>query len=416
MRGGRNKITFETWRDRFAEKGVVLTSIAHFKGRPKFFIQCEVHGQQEIRCAINKHVCKLCAAEEASNQKKRSFSHFLTLAVAKYGDKFEYNEASFSGMKASVDVRCGKHGWFSTLASAHVFNQKTGCPQCGMDALKAMTKIKDGEKVCNNCKEKKSVELFPSFMRAKKGKTVAPICLDCKRDKDRVRAKRLYAEKDAGYIAAQQKARQKNLAAKIEQKQERDAAWMLANIGAHSLVHWHTCSKCSKQTQFKNTTHDHEMCVKCISVERFRGRKMTKKELNCVDCNTLIYGTAAAKRCVKCARKKARRDKRKADKIRGTSTHSIAQRARKKGVVIEPISRMYVYKRDAFMCYVCGIKVVLSKTYRPDQATLDHVIPLSKGGPHTYANLKTCCHSCNAAKSDKDVAQHIRVPMQLTLV
>lgn len=409
------KMAFDLYQERYKQKGINLIGVRYEGTIRKFAILCEYHGEQLISRG-SKHACPQCARKSTSKKMRSDFSHFLTLAKAKYGDKFEYNEASFSGMKASIDVRCGKHGWFSTLASAHVFNQKTGCPQCGMDALKAMTTIKDGKKVCNKCSQEKTIKEFPSCITKAKGFRVMSKCLDCKRDADRVRAKRLYAEKDAGYIAAQQKARQKNLAAKIEQKQKRDAAWMLANIGAHSLVHWHTCSKCSKQTQFKNTTHDHEMCVKCISVERFRGRKMTKKELNCVDCNTLIYGTAAAKRCAKCARKKARRDRRKVDKINGTRTHNIAQRAKRKGVHVEPINRMYVYKRDAFMCYVCGIKVVLSKTYRPDQATLDHVIPLSKGGPHTYANLKTCCHSCNAAKSDKDVTQHIRVPMQLTLV
>ena len=33
--------------------------------------------------------------------------------------------------------------------------------------------------------------------------------------------------------------------------------------------------------------------------------------------------------------------------------------------------------------------------------TLDHVIPLSRGGPHTKDNLVPCCKSCNSKKGAK---------------
>ena len=60
-----------------------------------------------------------------------------------------------------------------------------------------------------------------------------------------------------------------------------------------------------------------------------------------------------------------------------------------------------VYERDNWTCYLCGVKVVKSSVYRKDMATIDHVVPLVKGGSHTYGNVKTCCHSCNSKKKDK---------------
>ena len=33
--------------------------------------------------------------------------------------------------------------------------------------------------------------------------------------------------------------------------------------------------------------------------------------------------------------------------------------------------------------------------------TIDHVIPMSKGGPHDLTNLVVCCSSCNNLKQDK---------------
>ena len=43
-------------------------------------------------------------------------------------------------------------------------------------------------------------------------------------------------------------------------------------------------------------------------------------------------------------------------------------------------------------CIWCGSR---------DNLTIDHIIPLSKGGSHHFSNLQCLCHSCNAWKADR---------------
>lgn len=56
-----------------------------------------------------------------------------------------------------------------------------------------------------------------------------------------------------------------------------------------------------------------------------------------------------------------------------------------------PLTRTNIYKRDNFECVYCGSS---------DNLTIDHVIPKSKGGRHTWKNVVTACKTCNAEKAD----------------
>lgn len=57
-------------------------------------------------------------------------------------------------------------------------------------------------------------------------------------------------------------------------------------------------------------------------------------------------------------------------------------------------SKYNVFLRDSFICQYCGTSVT------KNSATLDHVIPTSLGGRHTWENCTTSCSPCNSKKSD----------------
>lgn len=74
----------------------------------------------------------------------------------------------------------------------------------------------------------------------------------------------------------------------------------------------------------------------------------------------------------------------------------LARRARKKASETEKISFDVVYERDQHICGICGKEVVDRADFQ-----LDHIIPLSKGGPHTYANVQTSHRLCNQRKGNR---------------
>lgn len=58
-------------------------------------------------------------------------------------------------------------------------------------------------------------------------------------------------------------------------------------------------------------------------------------------------------------------------------------------------SRENVYRRDAYCCQYCG------KHFMKDKLTFDHVLPRSRGGRATWANIVASCQRCNLAKGNR---------------
>lgn len=71
------------------------------------------------------------------------------------------------------------------------------------------------------------------------------------------------------------------------------------------------------------------------------------------------------------------------------------QRAKAAGVQYEWVELYKVYQRDKGICHICK-KFVPSNLASPD-----HVEPISKGGSHTYDNVKLSHIKCNKRKGAK---------------
>lgn len=83
-----------------------------------------------------------------------------------------------------------------------------------------------------------------------------------------------------------------------------------------------------------------------------------------------------------------------------SDTHHI-KRAIKYKVAYERIDVDDIYKRDNYICGICGEEVDVNLYYpNPLSPTLDHIIPLSKGGSHTKENVTIAHLKCNVSKNN----------------
>ena len=75
-------------------------------------------------------------------------------------------------------------------------------------------------------------------------------------------------------------------------------------------------------------------------------------------------------------------------------------------------TRFNVFLRDHFDCQYCG------RNFRSEELTFDHVVPRSRGGRTTWANVVTACQGCNLRKGDRlprECRMHpLRTPAQPT--
>lgn len=80
------------------------------------------------------------------------------------------------------------------------------------------------------------------------------------------------------------------------------------------------------------------------------------------------------------------------DKVRN---YRAARRAREMEAFVEVVDRAVVWERDGGICHICKEAADVSAWH------LDHVIPLTKGGLHSYANTAVSHPSCNQSKGAK---------------
>lgn len=116
----------------------------------------------------------------------------------------------------------------------------------------------------------------------------------------------------------------------------------------------------------------------------------------CAECGK-TFETTDSKRVYCSPECRKRRVNRKSD-----------QRLSKYGQKENGITLAKLYRRDRGICYICGRTCDLNDKTTDERGTIicgdtypsiEHVIPLSLGGPNTWDNVRLACRGCNTKKS-----------------
>jgi len=86
------------------------------------------------------------------------------------------------------------------------------------------------------------------------------------------------------------------------------------------------------------------------------------------------------------------------------------RRARKRNAEVEKIDDRLVFQQARYRCAMCDRKTKPDYNYQHRlYPTLDHIIPLARGGTHTWLNVQCLCRECNIRKHTSVKGQQLKL-------
>lgn len=161
------------------------------------------------------------------------------------------------------------------------------------------------------------------------------------------------------------------------------------------------CEERKKEAELKAREEKKKQRSEAFWAQEFKQNKIGWKA--CPECGAL-HLTKNSKYCSdKCRRRAANRS---------VSRHK-DKRLNSGNIVDKDIDLKKLYARDHGICWICGDKCEYSDQWIDENGSfcvgalypsIDHVVPLSRGGLHAWDNVKLAHHYCNTLKNDKVVS------------
>lgn len=135
------------------------------------------------------------------------------------------------------------------------------------------------------------------------------------------------------------------------------------------------------------------------------------------DCGKRFVARTAAQRtcCRSCGQKVrngvASEEQRKAAERERYQRKCRRRRVLQQGGKAEPYTLAEIAKRDGYRCGVCRRKVNMRLVdgRLPMAPTIDHVVPVSKGGDDTKANVRLVHRRCNSSRGARGGGEQLRL-------
>ncbi len=162
-----------------------------------------------------------------------------------------------------------------------------------------------------------------------------------------------------------------------------------------------------------NTAYCSERCFR-------RNKRGLKDESNCVICSRVFKQVRGNKTCsLECAKENDRRYarewalKQQKENPQYQERRRLAQQRRRvkinKGIV-EYFTFQEIAERDGWKCAICKSPIPSNAKHpHPRSASIDHIIPVVKGGMHIRANVQLAHLQCNRQKSWTGTGDQLRL-------
>lgn len=133
-------------------------------------------------------------------------------------------------------------------------------------------------------------------------------------------------------------------------------------------------------------------------VRKLRRAKIPRQ---CPECGSVFTPEIGSRFRVYCSIKCGRRAAKRVGRNNG--------KARIRAQATESVDFNKVFDRDGWRCQLCGRSTPrrLRGTIKPNAPELDHIVPISKGGAHSYLNTQCACRECNGSKGAISKGQHL---------
>lgn len=174
--------------------------------------------------------------------------------------------------------------------------------------------------------------------------------------------------------------------------------------GPHSKVHECFCKLCSAKFygKNKNAALCSDACRKKLASAKDREQRKKLRIIapkSCKECGAEFVAMYGDKRTIYCSKKCSNKAGRRVGKPK--------ERARLKKARVESVDPFKVFDRDGWRCQICHRTTPrrLRGSLNDNAPELDHIVPLARGGEHSYRNTQCACRKCNSRKSDSIYGQ-----------
>lgn len=138
----------------------------------------------------------------------------------------------------------------------------------------------------------------------------------------------------------------------------------------------------------------------CSDACKAAGSRRQLAEVACETCGKVFYPRYAGTNIcsLSCRRYPARRVWANDREAKKANEH--ARRARLRSALVERFSLAEIFERDGYRCGICGKMTDRSAGARRDRRpSLDHIVPLARGGLHQRTNVQCAHWICNSRKT-----------------